>query len=81
MAHDLTINTARTNLSASLVSSITQPYSPAQFPQLSFGEEVQANLYLTSGDAYDPRSGLAGYTPRIALTLEDQTPQASTFTI
>lgn len=81
MAHDLTVNTTRTNLSASLVSGLTQPYSPAQFPQLSFGEEVQANLYLTDGDTYDARSGLAGYTPRIAITLEDQTPKAGTFTI
>ncbi len=81
MAHDLTVNTTRTNLSASLVSGLMQPYSPAQFPQLSFGEEVQANLYLTDGDAYDTRSGLAGYSPRIAITLADQTPKSGTFTI
>lgn len=81
MSHTLTVNTTRTNLSTALVSSITQPYSPAAFPQLAFGETVTAQLFLIDGDAYDARSGLAGYTPRVVITLDDQTPQSGTFTI
>ena len=81
MAYVLTVNAARSNPSASLVLGLTQPYCPAQFPGLSFGETVQAELYLTDGDAYDARSGLSGHTPRISITLEDPTPQGGTFTI
>mgnify|MGYP003647416186 CR=1 FL=1 len=81
MAHELTVNATRANLSTSLVTSKSQPYSPAQFPQLSFGEQVGVNLFLTNGDEYDTRSGAAGYTPRIAITLDDQRPTGGTFTV
>jgi len=81
MAHTLTVNATRTNLTTALVTSLTQPYSPSPFPQLAFGETVSAELYVADGDSYDARSGVAGYTPRIVLTLADQKPQSGTFTI
>ena len=81
MAHDLTVNTTRSNLNASLVASLKQPYTPSGFPQIAFGETASANLYLTEGDAYSANSGDATYTPRITLTLADQKPQGGTFTL
>ena len=77
MTQTLTVNTARSNPYAALVASTSQPYTPKQFPKLTFGETVDVELYL----ANDARSGLAGYTPRIAITLDDQNPSAGTFTI
>jgi hypothetical protein len=46
-----------------------------------FGETVDVNLFLIDNAAVDARSGLAGYTPRISVTLDDLTPQSGTFTI
>ena len=81
MAHDLTVNTTRTNLATALVTSKTQPYSPTTFPQLCFGETVSASLYLIDGDSYDARSGAADYSPRIVITLDDLSPKGGTFTL
>ena len=81
MAHALTVNTTRSNLSTALVSGLTQPYSPSEFLSLSFGETVDVELFLIDGDSYDTRSGLAGYTPRVAITLDNLKPQDGTFTL
>lgn len=81
MAQDLTVNAARSNLSAALVTSKNQPYTPATFPQLSSGETVDVNLYVTDGSEYDVRSGVATYTPKVTITLDDKTPKSGTFTI
>ena len=77
MSHTLTVNTARSNLYTSLVASVPQPYTPKQFPKLVFGETIEVELYLTDA----ARSGVAGFTPRIAITLADQKPSGGTFTI
>ena len=81
MTQSLTANTARSNLSTALVAGLSQPYTPKQFPKLVFGETVEANLYLIDGGAYDTRSGLAGYTARVSVTLDDAKPQGGTFTV
>jgi len=81
MAHTLTVNSSRSLLSTALVTSKSQPYSPSPFPDLSFGETVYFNLYITDGDQYDTRSGLAGYNPRIVITLADQKPESGVFTV
>ena len=82
MTQSLTVNTTRSNLSTALVAGLSQPYTPKQFPKMVFGETVEANLYLVDDSGtYDVRSGLAGYTPRVVVTLDDQTPQGGTFTI
>jgi len=82
MTQTLTANTARSNLSTALVAGLNQPYTPKQFPKLVFGETVDANLYLVDDSGtYDTRSGLAGYAPRVVVTLDDQTPQGGTFTV
>ena len=82
MTQSLTANTARSNLSTALVAGLSQPYTPKQFPKLVFGETVDVNLYLVDDSGtYDTRSGLAGYTPRVVVTLDDQTPQGGTFTV
>ena len=81
MTQTLTVNTARPNLATALVAGLSQPFTPKQFPRLVFGETVDANLFLIDNAAVDARSGLAGYTPRISVTLDDLTPQSGTFTI
>ena len=77
MTQTLTVNTARSNLYTSLVASVPQPYTPKQFPKLVFGETIDVELYLTDA----ARSGVAGFTPRIVITLADQKPSGGTFTI
>lgn len=77
MTQTLTVNTARSNLHTALVASVAQPYTPKQFPKLVFGETVDVELYLTDA----ARSGIAGFTPRIVVTLADQKPSAGTFTV
>jgi hypothetical protein len=77
MTQTLTVNTARPNLYTALVASVEQPYTPKQFPRLIFGDTIGVNLYL----ANDARSGAAGSTPKIIITLEDSTPKAGSFTI
>lgn len=37
MTQTLTVNTARSNLYTALVASTEQPYTPKQFPKLTFG--------------------------------------------
>ena len=78
MTQTLTVNPARPNLYTSLVASVQQLYTPKQFPKLVFGETVDVSLYLANDAA---RSGVAGFTPRIVVTLDDQKPSAGTFTI
>ena len=77
MTQTLTVNPARPNLYTSLVAGVQQLYTPKQFPKLVFGETVGVDLFL----ANDARSGAAGSTPRIAITLDDVTPKAGTFTL
>lgn len=78
MTQTLTVNPARPNLYTSLVAGVQQLYTPKQFPKLVFGETVGVDLYLANDAA---RSGVAGFTPRIVVTLDDQKPSAGTFTI
>ena len=81
MTQTLTVNTARSNLATALVAGLTQPFTPKQFHRLVFGETVDTNLTLIDNAALDVRSGAAGYTPRISVTLDDETPQGGSFTI
>ena len=81
MTQTITVNTARPNLALSLVAGLSQPYTPKAFPRLVYGETVDVSLYLVDGGAYDTRSGVAGSTPRISITLDDSRSTAGTFTI
>lgn len=82
MAHTLTVNTARSNVNTALNASVTQPYTPKAFPALTFGETQDVLLYLIdSANSYDARSGAAGYTPRISVTLPSLRPTSGTFTV
>jgi hypothetical protein len=77
MTQTLTINTARSNPATALVASTTQLYTPKTFPQISAGETIDVEMFLPN----DARSGAAGYTPSVSITLADHTPQSGTFTI
>ncbi len=81
MAQSLTVQTARSNLQSALVAGVSQPYTPKAFPKLAYGETIDVNLFLVDSGNYDTRSGVTGYTPRLSVTLDDQTPKDGTFTI
>jgi hypothetical protein len=82
MSHTLTVNTARSNVNTALIAGIAQPYTPKAFPTLVFGETASVNLYLIdAAGSYDARSGAAGNTPRISVTLPTLQPTSGTFTI
>lgn len=81
MSHTLTVNTTRPNPQLALVASPTQPYTPKAFPHITDGESIDIELQLvTTGGAIDSRSGAAGYTPKIEITLPSVRPNDGTFT-
>jgi len=62
------IQTDATSVSSAIRKSLYEPSIPAQFPESIFGDSRSIEVYLINQfSQYDPISGAAGVTPRLAI--------------